>query len=167
MITFFQNLVETIREEPRKTLYWLIGGLFLFYALGGCFPGLQSKGLPIEVSDEIQRNMISCVSVADTSPGYPIQPECGSFTVEMAEEGQIPTSAKEAGVSQVICYRITVNNPRWRTMQGVRMEIVSTSEVLSEVAILQNGEWQTFPDQEQQDEQRWIEYGCPGSYIVE
>ncbi|HSG42448.1 MAG TPA: hypothetical protein VLA72_04770 [Anaerolineales bacterium] len=167
MMTFLQNLVETIRDEPRKGLYWLIGGLFLLYALRGCFPNLSGNALPADVSDSIQRSNINCLADTPILPGYPAQPECGSFTVDMVAEGQIPTSTQEVGVSQAICYRITVKNPQWRTMQGVRMEIISTSQNFSKVAVLQNGEWQTFPDQDQQDEQRWIEYGCPGSYLVE
>lgn len=163
------TLAEKIRNEPRRAFYWLIGILVLFYILRSCFPSLKGETLPPVVSESIQRSNINCLRASDTpfDPGYPQQPECGFYEVDMVKNGVVPSSAQAAGVSRVICYQITVENPRWRTMGAVRMEIDWSSQSFSKVAILQDAEWQTFPDEGPQDKQRWLDYECPGKYKLE
>ena len=164
-----QNLAEKIRNNPRRVSFWLFGGLVLFYVLRSCLPGLKGETLPPVVSESIQRSNINCIRASDTpiEPGYPQQPECGFYEVDMVENGVVPSSAQAAGVSHAICYRITVENPRWRTMGTVRMDIDWSSQRFSKVTILQDEEWQTFPDDDLQDEQRWLDYECPGEYKLE
>ena len=79
----------------------------------------------------------------------------------------MPPSEQAEGVAQAICYRITIENPRWQTMGQTRHEVLWSSRSYSKVAVLQNGKWQTFPDEDKQDEQRWSVYGCPGNYVLE
>ena len=162
-------LVETIRKDPIRLVYLLVGGFLLFWVLRGCFPALSGDTLPAEGIDDIQRSHINCISVGDTPiwPGEARQPECGHFDVEIAEEGTIPSTPQAAGVTRAICYRITVENPRWQTMGQTRHEVLWSSRSFSKVAILKNGGWQTFPDEDRQDEQRWVEFGCPGPYALE
>jgi hypothetical protein len=164
-----QNRAEKKRIEPRRAFYWLIGILVLFYVLRSCFPSLKGETLPPVVSESIQRSNINCLRASDTpfDPGYPQQPECGFYEVDMVEKGVVPSSAQATGVSHAICYQITVENPRWRTMGAVRMDIDWSSQNFSKVAILQDEEWQTFPDDDLQDEQRWLDYACPGEYKLE
>lgn len=169
MKAVFQSLVESIREDPKRLAYLLVMSFLLFWVLRGCFPGLSGGTLPADVMDNIQRSRINCISAGDTPiwPGEARQPECGHFDVEMAEEGIVSSKSQASGVTRAICYRITVENPRWQTMGQTRHEVLWSSRKFSKVAILQNGEWQTFPDEDQQDEQRWAEFGCPGQYAPE
>ena len=165
----FQTLLETIQEDPKRLGCLLIFGFLLFWILRGCIPGLSSNELPIDIIEEIQSSHINCISAEDTPPwpGEARQPECGRFNVDMVEDGIVPPSEQAAGVTQAICYRITVENPRWQTMGQTRHEVLWSSRSYSKVAILQNGEWQTSPDEDKQDEQHWRVYGCPGDYASE
>jgi hypothetical protein len=164
-----QTLLETIQDDPKRLGCLVILGLLLFWILRGCIPGLNGNTLPAELLDTIQRSSTVCISAEDTPPwpGEARQPECGRFDVDMVEEGIVPPLEKAAGVTKAICYRITVENPRWQTMGQTRHEVLWSSRSYSKVAILQNGKWQTFPDEDKQDEQRWVDFNCPGSYVPE
>jgi len=165
----FQSLVERVQQDPKKLVYFLVAGFLTFWILRGCFPGLGGRNLPADVMDEIQRSHINCIKVEDTPiwPGETRQPECGHFDVELVASGAVPVSAQQSGVTRAICYKISVENPRWQTMGQTRHELLWTSRTFSKVTILQNGEWQTFPDEDKGDEQRWREFGCPGEYVLE
>jgi hypothetical protein len=165
----FQSFIETIREDPKRLAYLLGLGLLLFWILRGCIPGFNDSALPGEVLDAIQRSYVTCISTEDTPiwPGEPRQPECGNFEVKTVEEGVVPALEQEKKVTRAICYRISVESPRWQTMGQTRHEVLWSSHSYSKVAILQNGEWQTFPDEDRQDEQRWRDYGCLGTYAGE
>ncbi|MFL7869836.1 MAG: hypothetical protein AB8I58_13470 [Anaerolineales bacterium] len=167
--TRLQILLETVQEDPKRLGCLVIFGLLLFWILRGCIPGLNRNALPPELLDNIQRSSTICISAEDTPPwpGEARQPECGRFNVDMVEEGIVPPSEQAEGVAQAICYRITIENPRWQTMGQTRHEVLWSSRSYSKVAVLQNGKWQTFPDEDKQDEQRWSVYGCPGNYVLE
>jgi hypothetical protein len=162
----FQSLFESIQEDPKRLAYLLASGLVLFWILRGCIPGLDGNTLPGEVWDEIQREHIACIRANDTPvwPGEGRQPECGQVELDLLEEGVVPPSAQAAGVSRVLCYQVTVENPRWQTMGQTRHEVLWSSRSYSKVALLQNGEWQTYPNEDRGDERRWLEFRCPGQY---
>ena len=167
--TRLQTLLETIQEDPKRLGCLLIFGFLLFWILRGCIPGLGGNQLPTDVIEEIQYSHINCIG-ADEPPVWPgdaRMPECGQFVVEMVKEGIVPPSEQIAGIAKAICYRITVENPRWQTMGQTRHEVLWSSHSYSKVAILQNEKWKTFPDEDKQDEQRWIDFSCPGSYVAE
>ena len=162
----FQALIETAQEEPKQLAYWLALGFLAFWILRGCIPGLNKDSLPSELLEDIKRSQITCIKAEDTPvwPGEARQPECGRVNVDMAEEGVVPLPEQEAGVTRAICYRITVENPRWQTMGQTRHEVLWSARSYSKVAVLQNDEWQTFPHEDRLDEQRWLDFGCPGAY---
>lgn len=164
-----QAFIETVRDDPKRLAYWMVSGLLAFWILRSCIPGLHKDTLPAELLADIQRAHITCISADDTPvwPGETRQPECGRFEVEMAEEGVVPPSEQQTGVTRAICYRITVENPRWQTMGQTRHEILWTTREFSKVATFQNGTWQTFPHEDRLDEQRWLDFGCPGTYETE
>lgn len=162
----FQSMIESFQEEPNRVVYLLVFGFLLFWILRGCNPG---KGLPNEVLENIDRKYITCISPDDTpiQPGVDRQPECGRVYIDITKEGIVPEPDQAAGVTRAICYRITIESPRWQTMGQTRHEVLWSSRSYNKVAILLNGIWQTFPDEDKKDEQRWIDFSCPGSYIPE
>ena len=159
-----QALIESIREEPKRLVYWLILALLAYWILRGCIPG---NSLPREVAEDIDRTYITCISSDDTpiQPGVARQPECGRVNIETVREGVVPASEQAAGVTRAICYQIMVEYPRWQTMGQTRHEVLWSERRYSKVALLQNGEWQTFPNEDIQDEQHWLGFGCPGPYL--
>jgi hypothetical protein len=60
-----------------------------------------------------------------------------------------------------VCYELTVEHPYWETIGQTRHEILTSSRTYFKVAILQNGVWTLFADEDAQDRARWSEYGCP------
>ena len=157
---------EAFQEEPKRWLYVALVAFLLFWVMRSCIPG---NSLPNEVTEEIERAHIVCISPDETAiwPGEPRQPECGRLDIGMVREGVVPTAEQAQGVIQAICYRITIENPRWGTMGQTRHEILWFARSYSKVALLENGKWQIFPDEDIQDEQRWLDYDCPGPYAIE
>ena len=157
---------EAFQDEPKRWLYVALVAFLLFWIIRGCIPG---NSLPNEVTEEIEHAHIACITPDETAiwPGEPRQPECGRLTIGMVKEGNVPDTEQAGGVTRAICYRITIENPRWETMGQTRHEVAWFARSYSKVTILQNGKWQVFPDEDRQDEQRWLDYGCPGPYAIE
>ena len=160
----FRPRFEALIEEPKRLLYLAFLGFLSFWILRGCIPG---NGLPGEVATDIERTYITCISPDETpiQPGVSRQPECGKVYIESSREGVVPALEQTVGVTRAICYRIMVEYPRWQTMGQTRHEVLWSERSYSKVAVLENGKWQTFPDEDIQDERRWLNYGCPGAYI--
>lgn len=164
-----QEWIETLSEDPRRLLYLLALGFIAFYLFRGCIPGFDRDRIPTGVLDELNRTHVDCVGIDELEirPGDHRQPECGQIIVEMVAEGNVPAGEAESGVSRAVCFQVKISNPRWTTMAQTRHEIVSFEYRLSKVAVLQNGTWQTFPDEDREDERRWLDYSCPGEYREE
>jgi hypothetical protein len=154
---------EAFREEPQRLFYAALLGFLLFWILRGCVPG---RGLPSKLVAAIERTYITCISPEDTpiQPGVSRQPECGKINIEQVMEGVVPALEQSVGVTRALCYRVTVEYPRWQTMGQTRHEVLWSERSYSKVAVLENEKWQIFPDVDMQDEQRWLGYGCPGAY---
>lgn len=166
----FQALIETVQEDPKRLAYWLTLGFLAFWILRGCIPGfINGNSLPAGLLEDIQRTHITCIKAEDTPvwPGEARQPECGRLNIDLAEEGTVPVSEQALGVTRAVCYKITVENPRWQTMGQTRHEVLWSARSFSKVAIFQNGVWQTFSHDDKLDEQRWLDYECPGKYKLE
>jgi hypothetical protein len=155
-----------IKEHARKLVYTLVAGVILFWLLRGCIPGLSGSLLPVDVVDSIEHDHIVCINPADTPiwPGEPRQPECGQVAVRTIARGVVPPNAAAQGVSQAVCYTVTIENPYWTTLGTTRHEVNWQTHTYNKVAVYQNGSWQLSPDREDLDEQMWSQYGCPESY---
>ena len=165
----FQALFKAIRADPRRLVAMLVLGLMAFWVMRDCIAGFSSTQLPNQVLEQIERLHVTCITPDDTPiwPGETRQPECGQVEVEMTAEGVVPPSAQAMGITRAICYRITIENPRWGTMGQTRHELIWFSRRSSKVAILGGGTWQTFQDEDAQDEQRWLDFSCPGAYATD
>lgn len=155
------NLTGDRRKLLSTTIWIVIGVLFLRSCI------LTSmNSLPSEVMSQIQDQYITCITFEDTPvwPGNTRQPECGTFEIKVIGKGAITDQQKSEGITEAICFQIEVQNPFWSTSGAgtTRHEIKQSPMRTSyQVAIRQNGSWETFPDQAQQNEQRWAEYSCP------
>jgi hypothetical protein len=85
----------------------------------------------------------------------------------MVAEGNVPLDGASTGVTRAVCFQVRLENPRWHTMAQTRHEIVFFEHTLYKIAVLKDGKWQSFPDDDQKDEQRWLNYGCPGVYKLD
>jgi hypothetical protein len=109
---------------------------------------------------------VGCIKLDELQvrPGDYRQPECGRVNVDMVAEGIVPPLEVDSGVTRAICFQVTVENPRWVTMAQTRHEVVFFEYSLDKVALLREGTWITFPNEDADDAQRWLDYGCPGEY---
>jgi hypothetical protein len=156
-------LVDWIKEHARRLVYILLACLALFWLLRGFIPGLGGSLLPADVMDEIEHAHIVCISSSDTPiwPGEPRQPECGKVVVKTIAKGVVPANAVAQGISQAVCYTVTIQNPYWTTQGTTRHEVAWQSHTYNKVAVYQNDAWQLSPDREDLDDQMWSDYGCP------
>ncbi len=155
------NLTGDRRKLLSTTIWIVIGVLFL----RSCILNSMNS-LPSEVLAQIQDQYITCITFEDTPvwPGNTRQPECGTFEIKVIGKGAITDQQKSEGITEAICFQIEVQNPFWSTSGAgtTRHEIKQSPMRTSyQVAIRQNGSWETFPDQAQQNERRWAEYSCP------
>lgn len=161
------NLRELFGEGRYKRYLWyLLAALLIFLVLRGCLPSKDK--LPQEVYNKIQERYQQCIGLDDAViwPGEPRTPECGQVDVEVVGEGIIPEQEQARGVTRAICFRVKIQNPYWTT-EGpgvVRHEIRVKTRTASKVTVLENGGWETFPDQDREDRVRWETYACPAAY---
>jgi hypothetical protein len=158
--------LEGFRRRPRRLIYAALGLLGIYLILRGCVPALRGSRLPASVVESIQERYTVCISPQDTPifPGEPRQPECGDVTIKELGLGTPSDQARAQGVTKAVCYRATVENPYWTTLGTTRHEVAWEKRTASKVAVLQNGVWTTYPDEDRQDRQRWADYACPGDY---
>jgi hypothetical protein len=160
-------LVAWIEEHFKQLLMTALGLLVGFWLLRSCIPALDPQHLPAAVNDSIQKNYIHCLDYFPIFPGERRQPDCGRADVRVVGLGTIPEAQKAEGVTRAICYKVTFTNPSLTTQGGaLGHEVLWNSRSASKVAILKNGEWETFPDLDQADEQRWTDYACPEAFEV-
>jgi hypothetical protein len=154
-----------LSDHVRQLFLVAIALLLAFWVLRGCLPGGDSRHLPGYLMDRIEDRYTKCIDYFPIVPGERRQPECGRVTVEVVGLGSLPASASSQGITQAVCYRVTYTNPSL-TNQGASTghELVWNERTSSKVTVEQNGEWQLYPDQEQQDRARWSEYACPAGY---
>ena len=153
-----------IKKRWKKGAALLAVCLLGYWLLRSCVPGLSGDLLPADVFDSIRRQYSVCITDTPISPGEPRQPACGDVTIVEAGRGTIPSERRAEGIAQAVCYKVTYTTPHWTTLGTTRHEIDWSGRIASKVAVLQNGEWKTYPDREDQDEPRWAEFGCPAGY---
>ena len=157
-----RSLTFELMHNKRKlawAIFWTILG---FSLLRSCITSSQNS-LPTEAIDKIQKQYVSCISSSDTPiwPGEPRQPECGTVDIKVLGRGIIPEEQKAKGITEAICYQATYQNPYWSTLGTTRHEVKWAARTAYQVTVLQNRSWQIFPEEEQQDQQRWAMYSCP------
>jgi hypothetical protein len=155
--------VSWIKEHARGLVYTLVAGALLFWLLKGCIPGLSGHLLPADVVSSIEHDHVVCINPGDTPiwPGEPRQPDCGHVAVKTIAKGVVPAEAVSQGISQAVCYTVTIENPYWTTQGTTRHEVDWQTHTFNKVAIYQDEAWQLSPDREDLDEQMWADYACP------
>ncbi len=156
-----------LAQRRRQALTGIGLALLAFYILRGCIPGLQGRGgLPSELYTRIERQYVNCLDdYFAIQPGERRQPDCGSVDIQVVGKGVIPADQKAAGVSRSLCYKVTTTNPYVDVNgMGIGHEEYWKTRRSSKVTVLQEGKWQTFPDQTIEDEARWMQFACPGAY---
>ncbi|HET7009413.1 MAG TPA: hypothetical protein VFI11_01445 [Anaerolineales bacterium] len=149
----------------RSRRFWLaLGGVALgLLLLRRCVPGLWGPQLPAQVVRRISDDHRVCIGVDEVPiwPGDYRQAQCGTVTIDVLARGVVPAEEQTLGTDAALCYRMTVENPYWEVARQTRHEILTQSRVSYKVALVQNGVWTIFPDEDIQDRARWERYACP------
>jgi hypothetical protein len=147
----------------RRWILIVIAGLAVLLLLRACLPGLRGPSLPADVVRKIVESHTVCIGTDQVPiwPGEPRQAQCGQVSVEVLAAGTIPAQEDALGITKAVCYRLTVENPYWETLGQTRHEILTHAWTSNKVAILQDGTWVTFSDEDQGDRSRWSLYACP------
>jgi hypothetical protein len=147
---------------PRPWTFAFLVALGLLIFLRACVPQLWGPSLPASLVRRIVDAHTECIGIdeAPVWPGEPRQAQCSTVAVDVLASGRIPSSAP-AGLTRAVCYRTTIEHPYWQTQGQTRHEILTASRVAYKVAILQDGRWRIFPDDDIADRERWALYDCP------
>jgi hypothetical protein len=161
-----QTLLHKAADNKTRLIIIALIVLGVIWLLSDSLPGLIGNTLPPTVEDTITRRYTTCIKPDDTPIQFneARQPECGRVDIRVVGDGKVPSAEQGQGISQAICYKVAIQNPSWTTLGTTRHEVVWNSRTASKVAVLQNGAWQVFPDQDNLDEQRWAAYSCPEAY---
>ncbi len=162
--------LQALRDKAsqHKTRLIIIAAivLLILWLFSDTLGGLLGNHLPSEVEEAITRRYTTCIKPDDTPIQFnePRQPEFGRVDIRVVGEGIVPPSEQAQSVTRAICYKVAIQNPYWTTLGTTRHEVNWSSRTASKVAVLQNGAWQTFPDEDAPDEQRWTTFACPEAY---
>jgi hypothetical protein len=159
-----ESLVLSVREHPVRVVAILVLSLLAVQYLRGCLPGLNASLLPPDVQNAIAESYVTCRRELPIWPGEVRQPTCGEAEVDSVGEGTLPSNAPSPGITRAACYKVKYRNPFWSEIGGQPHEMAWYARTVSKVAVLHNGTWETFPDQEDLDQQRWTLHACLAPY---
>lgn len=162
ILTNVQTYFRELTHDRSKLIRTLVVAIIAFLFLRSCI-STYSNSLPTEVTEQIERRYIQCISQDDTPiwPGEPRQPECGTVNTTLIGEGVVTPDQQAQGITRAICFKLEVDNPYWSTLGTTRHDVKWTGRTVFKVSTLQNGSWVIYPDQEIEDEKRWSTYSCP------
>ena len=138
--------------------------LIAFFVLRGFLPSLQGNRLPPALETAIAEAYKRCDDDFPIQPSEVRMPTCDVVRAERIGAGKLPANAAAEGVTAVVCYRVELERLYWGESGPQKHEMAWAMRTVSKVAVLQAGTWTLFPDEEQADAARWVEYGCPGEY---
>lgn len=151
------------RHPGRSALLGLAAAVAVWIAASN-LPAIGGARLPADLEESLRQHYTTCVTDTPIWPGEPRQPECGQVRIDILGEGTLPPDAQSQGIERALCYQITITTPSWTTQGTTRHEIVVHGRTVSKVAVVQDGAWTTFPDQDEQDALRWSRFACPGPF---
>ncbi len=156
-----------LMQNWRKAAIGAGAALLAFYVLRGCVPGLQGHGgMPSALYERIRNQYVNCLTgYFNIDPGEHRQPDCGSVNILVTGKGVVPPDQQAAGTTRALCYKVTTTNPYIDVNgTGVGHDEFWKSRQTSKVTVLQNGQWQLFPDLDTEDQARWVQFACSGVY---
>ena len=162
LVTNARSYLHDLTRDRTKLIRTLVVVVLAFLFLRSCISANRNS-LPSEVTSQIERRYIQCISTDDTPiwPGEPRQPECGTINTTLIGEGLVPPDQEAQGITRAICFKVEIDNPYWSTLGTTRHDVKWTGRTVFKVSTLQNGAWVIYPDQDIEDEQRWSTYSCP------
>ena len=157
------TVAEALEDKGRLGCGFMVA-LTAFFVLRGFLPGLQGNRMPPALETAIAEAYKRCEEGFPIQPGDVRMPTCDVIRAERIGEGRLPASAAAEGVTAVVCFRVELERLYWGESGPQKHEMAWAMRTVSKVGVLQGGRWTLFPDEEQADAARWVDYGCPGEY---
>jgi hypothetical protein len=135
-----------------------------YLMLRGCVPALAGNRLPAVLETAVTESYKHCDQDFPIWPGEIRMPTCDLVTIRSAGAGKVPADAHALGIVRARCYHVDVEHLFWGESGTWKHEMAWALRTYSKVAALCDGEWILYPDEDNADRSRWIEYQCPGEY---
>ncbi len=135
-----------------------------YLVLRGCVPGLAGKRLPAVLETAVTEAYKHCDQDFPIWPGEVRMPTCDLVTIRAAGAGTVPAGSRANGITRALCYHVDTEKMFWGEVGQWKHEMAWALRTFSKVAVLHDGEWILYPDEENDDRARWIEFQCPGEY---
>ncbi len=157
------SLVGALEDRGRLGCAIVIA-LVAFFVLRGIVPGLAGNRLPPALETAIAEAYRHCDEDFPIHPGDVRMPTCDVVRARRIGAGRPPAGAAGEGIAAVVCYRVELEQLYWGEMGPQKHEMAWAMRTVSKVGVLKGGMWTLFPDEEQADAARWVDFGCPGEY---
>jgi len=146
----------------------LVGGLLIaaiaFQILRGCVPALNGNHVPAALETAVTEAYVHCDQDFPIWPSEVRMPTCDSVQIRSAGAGTVPQAKRAGGITRAVCYHVDVEHLFWGEGGPWKHEMAWALRTYSKVAVLQDGEWVLYPEEDETDGARWAEYQCPGEY---
>ncbi len=142
----------------------LVALLLGYLVLRGCVPGLSGNRLPAVLETAVAEAYEHCDQDFPIWPGEVRMPTCDLVTIRSVGAGTVPADARALGIRRARCYRVDTEHLFWGESGLWKHEMAWALRTFSKVAVMRDGQWTLYLDEENADRARWIEYQCPGEY---
>lgn len=159
-----KSFFQTLLENNERLLKVFAIALIAFLILRSCY-SKSKDSLPIEVHEIISLRYGSCVEVKRVGDFPAVDGPsrvCTELTTNVLGHGTITQQDQAEGITDAICFRVLIEKP----YMLLNEEIPFSTRIASKVAIMQNGTWVVFPDENTQDSEEWSAYACPGKFDI-
>ena len=156
--------VQLALDNPARIGCGLALAGIAFLALRGCVPGLAGDRLPPKLEIAVTDAYKHCYDDFPIWSGDERMPTCDLVNIRVAGAGTVPTQSAAQRITRALCYHVDTEHLYWGEGGTWKHDMAWALRTYSKVAVLQDGEWILFPDEDQGDRGRWAEYACPGEY---
>jgi hypothetical protein len=152
------------RDNPARIGCGLAVAGIAFLVLRGCIPGWAGGRLPSKLEIAVSDAYRHCHDDFPIWWGDDRIPTCDLVTTRAAGAGTVPAQSAAQGITRALCYHVDTEHLYWGEGGTWKHDMAWALRTYSKVAVLQEGEWILYPDDDQADRARWAEYACPGEY---
>jgi len=153
-----------IWEDKARVVGGLLIAAIAFQILRGCVPALDGNHVPAALETAVRKAHEHCDEDFPIYSGDVRMPTCDSVTIRPAGAGTVPQGKMAGGITRAVCYHVDVEHLFWGESGSWKHEMAWALRTYSKVAVLQNGAWVLYPEEDESDRARWAEYECPGEY---
>lgn len=151
-------------DDPGRIGCGLVVIALVYLMLRGCVPALAGNRLPAVLETAVTEAYEHCDQDFPIWPGEVRMPTCDLVTIRADGAGTVPAGSRANGITRALCYHVDTEKLFWGEVGQWKHEMAWALRTFSKVAVLDNGKWILYTDEENDDRARWTEFQCPGEY---